>query len=122
MEEIRMKKKLLLVVIATLFAVTACGKTEKFSLKEPRPTPSVSASAQPIPTPATSASASPSPTPTPTAKNDNNIEITYVGNKSSKIFHLPACHTLPDKKNRVNLYSRETAIHENYKPCKNCKP
>jgi competence protein ComEC len=46
----------------------------------------------------------------------------YIGNKNSKVFHLPACKSLPAEHNRVILNSRGEAINGGYKPCKNCKP
>ena len=47
---------------------------------------------------------------------------TYIGNKNTKKFHLPSCYTLPKEKNRVYIPSRKSAIHRNFKPCKNCNP
>lgn len=47
-------------------------------------------------------------------------EGTYIGNKNSKKFHRPDCHTLPAEKNRVELFSREEAINSGYSPCGNC--
>ena len=46
----------------------------------------------------------------------------YIGNKNSKKFHLPTCHTLPIEKNRVYFETREEAVATGYEPCKNCKP
>lgn len=46
----------------------------------------------------------------------------YIGNKNSKKFHRPDCHTLPAEKNRVELSSREEAINNGYSPCGNCAP
>jgi competence protein ComEC len=46
----------------------------------------------------------------------------YIGNKNSKIFHLPDCKSLPKPQNRVNINSREEAISQGYSPCGNCKP
>ena len=47
-------------------------------------------------------------------------ELTYIGNRSSKKFHLPGCSTLPAEKNRVGLKSYEEALAAGYSPCKNC--
>ncbi len=49
-------------------------------------------------------------------------EITYIGNKNTKKFHLPDCHTLPAEKNRVELSSYDEAIDLGFVPCKNCNP
>jgi len=46
----------------------------------------------------------------------------YIGNKSSKKFHLPSCSTLPAEQNRVYLKTREEAIKAGYVPCKVCNP
>ena len=49
-------------------------------------------------------------------------EKRYIGNKNSKVFHRPTCHTLPSGKNIVYLDSRDYAIAKGYKPCQNCNP
>lgn len=46
----------------------------------------------------------------------------YIGNKSSKKFHLPSCTTLPAEHNRVYFKTREEAINAGYVPCKRCNP
>lgn len=53
--------------------------------------------------------------PAPTPEN-------YIGNKNSKIFHLPTCSSLPKESNRVYFSSREQAINEKYNPCSRCDP
>jgi competence protein ComEC len=63
--------------------------------------------------------------PTLTNKSDSSGSSTdaasyYIGNKSSKTFHLPTCKNLPAEKNQVILSSYDTAISEGYKPCSNC--
>ncbi|MBP3361606.1 MAG: MBL fold metallo-hydrolase [Clostridia bacterium] len=47
-------------------------------------------------------------------------ETAYIGNKNSKKFHRPDCHTLPAEKNRVPLVSYEDAVNNGYSPCGNC--
>lgn len=49
-------------------------------------------------------------------------EERYIGNKKTKKFHRPSCHTLPAPKNIVYLDSRDYAIAKGYTPCKNCNP
>ena len=49
-------------------------------------------------------------------------EVKYIGNKNSKVFHLPSCHNLPAEKNRVNFKSRDEAVNAGFKPCGNCNP
>lgn len=46
----------------------------------------------------------------------------YIGNKNSKVFHLPECKNLPAEKNQVKFAEREEAVREGYKPCGNCNP
>ena len=46
----------------------------------------------------------------------------YIGNKNTKKFHRPSCHTLPKQSNRVYFKSRDKAISSGYVPCKNCNP
>ncbi len=46
----------------------------------------------------------------------------YIGNKSSKKFHLGTCKRLPAEKNQVRFKTREEAIDAGYQPCKVCKP
>ncbi len=46
----------------------------------------------------------------------------YIGNKSSKKFHLTTCSSLPAEKNRVYFNNREEAVRQGYSPCSNCRP
>lgn len=46
----------------------------------------------------------------------------YIGNINSKKFHLPTCASLPKEENRIYFANRNTAIENNYSPCKTCKP
>jgi competence protein ComEC len=46
----------------------------------------------------------------------------YIGNKNSKVFHLPSCLSLPQEQNRVYFNLRQDAIDAGYTPCGNCKP
>lgn len=47
-------------------------------------------------------------------------DVTYIGNKNSKIFHLPTCKNLPADKNRVSFSSYDAAVDAGYIPCGNC--
>ena len=49
-------------------------------------------------------------------------EMTYVGNKNSKILHLTSCGSLPQETNRVYFETRQEAIDAGYTPCNSCKP
>lgn len=49
-------------------------------------------------------------------------EQLYIGNKNSRKFHLPTCHSLPAKKNQVYFDSRDEAIEASYDPCGECNP
>jgi len=46
----------------------------------------------------------------------------YIGNKNSKVFHLPTCTGLPEEANRVYFNTREEAIAAGYRPCGGCQP
>ena len=50
--------------------------------------------------------------------------VQYIGNKSSKKFHVISCDSVRDmkEKNKVEFYTREEAINLHYKPCQRCKP
>ena len=50
------------------------------------------------------------------------LEITYTGNKKSKVFHCETCPNLPKESNRVIFSTREDAEKANYTPCGNCMP
>ena len=53
---------------------------------------------------------------------ENAAKTEYIGNKNSKVFHLPSCEGLPAEKNSATLSGRQTAIDLGYKPCGRCKP
>ncbi|MDL2288651.1 MBL fold metallo-hydrolase [Oscillospiraceae bacterium OttesenSCG-928-F05] len=59
--------------------------------------------------------------PEPTSSETVSAEI-YIGNRSTKKFHLPSCGTLPAEQNRVSFSSRDDAISAGYVACKNCAP
>ncbi len=52
----------------------------------------------------------------------SSINVTYIGNKKSRVFHSEACPNLPSDKNSVKFSSREDAINSGYKVCGNCNP
>lgn len=56
------------------------------------------------------------------SKPDTNSTGDYIGNRNSKKFHLPTCHTLPAEHNRIYLNSRSEAIQKGFDPCQNCNP
>ena len=56
------------------------------------------------------------------AESGAGVEERYIGNRNSKVFHLPACGGLPAEKNRVVFVTREEAVAEGYRPCGSCKP
>lgn len=49
-------------------------------------------------------------------------EVSYIGNKNSKVFHRPDCSYLPAGKNRVTFSTRSEAVDAGYTPCGSCKP
>lgn len=56
------------------------------------------------------------------ATRDEPIADAYIGNKSSKKFHLPTCSYLPDAANQITFDSRDDAIAAGYSPCGHCHP
>jgi len=48
--------------------------------------------------------------------------LMYIGNRNSKIFHLPSCSSLPAPHNRVDLKSLAEAMQMGFVPCKRCNP
>ena len=57
-----------------------------------------------------------------TAREATQSETGYIGNLRSKVFHRPSCHSLPAPKNRVTFATRDEAIAQGYRPCRNCNP
>ena len=47
-------------------------------------------------------------------------EYPLIGNKKTKKYHEPTCHTLPADKNRVYFESADEAEGKGYVHCKNC--
>lgn len=54
--------------------------------------------------------------------NDKEIEVVYIGNKKSKVFHSEVCPNLPGEKNRVIFSDTKEAENAGYKACGNCNP
>jgi len=50
------------------------------------------------------------------------LEVTYIGNQNSKVFHLETCGQLPAKHNQVILNSRDEAVERGFTPCSRCNP
>ncbi len=60
-----------------------------------------------------------------TVENASEVVADYIGNKNSKKFHIPTCHSVSQMKesNKVPLScTRSEAIDRGYVPCKNCCP
>jgi competence protein ComEC len=49
-------------------------------------------------------------------------EVSYIGNKNSKVFHLASCGSLPMESNRMYFNSRQEALDAGYTACNTCKP
>lgn len=49
-------------------------------------------------------------------------EARYIGNRNTRKFHKPSCHTLPQVHNRVYISERQEALDQKFVACKNCKP
>ena len=59
----------------------------------------------------------PSSSPTPVSKSQAEE---YIGNKKSKLVHLPSCKSLPSEENRAIFQTPEEAYEQGYSPCGNC--
>lgn len=48
----------------------------------------------------------------------------YIGNRNSSVFHHASCPSVDKMKesNKVPLKTREEAVNQNFRPCKNCMP
>ena len=48
----------------------------------------------------------------------------YIGNRNSKIFHIPSCPSVADmkEKNKSPFAAREDAVAAGYRPCRRCNP
>ncbi|WP_026395645.1 ComEC/Rec2 family competence protein [Acetobacterium malicum] len=60
-----------------------------------------------------------SETPANTATAEN---ASYIGNKNSKVYHLPSCSGLPKEANRIYLNSLDEVHAQGLTPCGICKP
>jgi len=50
----------------------------------------------------------------------NSGEVTFIGNKNSRKFHVSTCNGLPSEKNRVQFESYDSAVAQGYEPCGTC--
>jgi len=66
---------------------------------------------------ATTNPVSEAPANTATAEN-----ASYIGNKNSKVYHLPSCSGLPKESNRIYLNSLDEVHSLGLTPCGICKP
>lgn len=56
---------------------------------------------------------------------EETVEVSYVGNKNSKIFHKAECDSVADTKPQNRVYfgeTREEIVEQGYTPCKRCNP
>ena len=47
-------------------------------------------------------------------------ETHYIGNKNSKVLHLPSCTGLPAEKNQIRFDSYNDAVAQGFTPCSRC--
>lgn len=85
--------------------------------------PNVTAPVAPVVVP-TQTPAPSTPSYSPSTPAATPVTTTYIGNKSSKIFHYADCNSVSKMReyNKVSLSSREQAVSLGYKPCQNCHP
>lgn len=46
--------------------------------------------------------------------------MVFIGNKTTRLLHIPSCSNLPAEKNRALFDSLSQALEEGYIPCKSC--
>jgi len=54
--------------------------------------------------------------------NSDPVSASFIGNRNSKVYHLPTCPSLPRSSNRVNFNSFKEALEQGFTPCGVCKP
>jgi endonuclease YncB( thermonuclease family) len=47
---------------------------------------------------------------------------TFIGHRTSAIFHKQTCRTLPAERNRVYFETQQAAIDAGFRACRNCRP
>lgn len=59
-----------------------------------------------------------------TAVTHSSDELSYVGNKNSKKFHLSICDSIAqmNEDNKIYFDNRDQAVNDGYTPCKSCNP
>ena len=57
-----------------------------------------------------------------TVRTTEHQSSSYIGNRSSHVFHRPSCANLPLEKNRIYFANRSDAVTSGYTPCSKCKP
>lgn len=77
------------------------------------------ASATPAQTPQDNTTA---PVQTPPDNSAVPITATYIGNKNSRVYHLPTCSGLPKEHNRIYLNSLDEVRSLGLTPCGICQP
>ena len=50
------------------------------------------------------------------------VALTYIGNKRSKVFHTEMCSGLPQEQNRVFFKNKDEALDAGFRACKSCNP
>lgn len=62
------------------------------------------------------------PNQEPQEINSDPVTISFIGNRNSKVYHLPTCPSLPKESNQVYFSSFEEALSQGFTPCGVCKP
>lgn len=62
------------------------------------------------------------PVQTPQENTATQVLATYIGNKNSRVYHLPTCPSLPKESNRIYLNSLEEVHALGLTPCGVCQP
>ena len=67
-------------------------------------------------------SAAPDEDPEKSGEADREAAGGVIGNKNSRVYHLPSCGSLPKEENRVLFGSAAEAEAAGYRPCRRCQP
>ena len=50
------------------------------------------------------------------------IQVNFIGNVNSQVFHALNCRSLPRQNNQINFGTREDAIRTGFRACRECRP
>ncbi|MBK5244878.1 MAG: hypothetical protein JJE18_07615 [Eubacteriaceae bacterium] len=60
--------------------------------------------------------------PNQESQNTNSDSVSLIGNRNSKVYHLPTCPSLPKESNQIYFNSFDEALEQGFTPCGVCNP